>query len=671
MKLTEMQLLQAIGQADEKTVNRTAPRQPEETGRLPIRIRRRALEMIAVCAALCIFVGGGFLIRNLRGSQVPLTSYADDETAAREVLEQFLEACKNGDREKILEYSLIKVTCRVMDDPEQAEAEIQEYVDALSGIKDYQIGESEDLTDRLDSIRQNERDQSDLRIYELESQGMHKEAEQYRQHSNACLDYFNRTDKMFGFHIILSISHEESGDSAEETEHLFQVKRYDGKWYADPVEYGVSPLSEKSRQKLENFRANDPDYHEGTEQPVQTETPAEHSYQDNTPDEQAAGAALSKFLALCTTGDADAIRQNCLLEQLTALTGTDYAEQMKNLTEKKLTGIIKYGYEIEMSDASEQLKEQKSNAKRYQWYDAWQLDAEGKTAEAKTLLAEPYPLTEFWEQFTDMKCTFIKEAADSAEKVTDFGMMFYVGKSQGEWVALPFLFQRPDVDNLSDADMNALTEYIRQDQNLPENDLPEYENNAKWKTWSTADTKKAEQQFSGGEIRAGMPVIELTEAKLPPAGGTALSLLVGPEYTVPYTVSFDFRMPDASPGVLSFVTCYGTNTVPDDEPYGEQRYWYKLQPNGMISYETSFGHGSEEFRGFLEKNASEQCFDPKKWNTMSLKTTETGTEVFINGVFAASLPDPNGMRSDLTGRLALDGAEGMMLRHFVFEDGIS
>ena len=58
MKLTEMQLLQAIGQADEKTVNRTAPRQPEETGRLPIRIRRRALEMIAVCAALCILQKG-------------------------------------------------------------------------------------------------------------------------------------------------------------------------------------------------------------------------------------------------------------------------------------------------------------------------------------------------------------------------------------------------------------------------------------------------------------------------------------------------------------------------------------------------------------------------------------------------------------------------------------
>ncbi|MBR3420051.1 MAG: hypothetical protein IKG82_15300, partial [Oscillospiraceae bacterium] len=298
------------------------------------------------------------------------------------------------------------------------------------------------------------------------------------------------------------------------------------------------------------------------------------------------------------------------------------------------------------------------------------LERARKHAEAMERLSND-PLTFFLQEFDSARYAVVNVQTMISGKPKMFAVQIVAGHDQDGWKVMPCLLRRTETENLSDEERAELDTFIRSVKNLPENDLPEYENNAKWKTWSTADTKKAEQQFSGGEIRAGMPVIELTEAKLPPAGGTALSLLVGPEYTVPYTVSFDFRMPDASPGVLNFVTCYGANTVPDDEPYGEQRYWYKLQPNGMISYETSFGHGSEEFRGFLEKNASEQCFDPKKWNTMSLKTTETGTEVFINGVFAASLPDPNGMRSDLTGRLALDGAKGMMLRHFVFEDGIS
>ena len=487
MKLTEMQLLQAIGQADEKTVNRTAPRQPEETGRLPIRIRRRALEMIAVCAALCIFVGGGFLIRNLYRAQNPVMPYSDDEAAARDAIEQFFAACQKGDRDKMLSVSLLDTVSHALyeDDPDSAEETIRNYLDAFSHVTDYRILQYLDATENLNRARQTELDLTELEIYRLESKGMYEEAEKLRK-PNAVMDYYSHADKEFGFQVAVYGSGDGYGDFFEQEEYWIGAVRYDGKWYAQPVEYGVPSLSEEGRQMLEEFRANDPNHQGNAER-----------------------------------------------------TGTD----------------------------------------------------------------EP------------------PESADEGQ--------------------------------------------------TPENDLPEYENNAKWKTWSTADTKKAEQQFSGGEIQAGMPVIELTEAKLPPAGGTALSLLVGPEYTVPYTVSFDFRMPDASPGVLNFVTCYGANTVPDDEPYGEQRYWYKLQPNGMISYETSFGHGSEEFRGFLEKNASEQCFDPKKWNTMSLKTTETGTEVFINGVFAASLLDPNGMRSDLTGRLALDGAEGMMLRHFVFEDGIS
>lgn len=682
MKLTEMQLLQAIGQADEKTVNRTAPRQPEETGRLPIRIRRRALEMIAVCAALCIFVGGGFLIRNLYRAQNPVMPYSDEETAALEVLERFFAACKKGDQQKMRELSLMETVCDVIyeNDPEQIESTVQEYLDAFACVSDYQIVSIRDATDSLDCARIIENELCEYYAYLFEEKGKHAEAEKMRGMTPA-KDYYSRADRLLAVTVRISGTDPE-GNSFPEEDGELQVIRYDGKWYVQPIEMIMPYMGEEKRQKLNEYRANDPNYHGDAELTV----PAEDAGDENlTPEDREAKAAITAFLDLCMTGDADAIRKGCLLDRQLSLMRPDGTDQTglqvlwdeiseAEWEQRVMNGILYYmyqaEYQAELADAEGILDRALAEAAAATYYDAWRLERARKHAEAMERLSDD-PLTFFLREFDSARYAVVNVQTMISGKPKMFAVQIVAGHDQDGWQVMPCLLRRTDTENLSDEERAELDTFIRSVKNLAENDLPEYENNAKWKTWSTADTKKAEQQFSGGEIRAGMPVIELTEAKLPPAGGTALSLLVGPEYTVPYTVSFDFRMPDASPGVLNFVTCYGANTVPDDEPYGEQRYWYKLQPNGMISYETSFGHGSEEFRGFLEKNASEQCFDPKKWNTMSLKTTETGTEVFINGVFAASLPDPNGMRSDLTGRLALDGAKGMMLRHFVFEDGIS
>lgn len=678
MKLTEMQLLQAIGQADEKTVNRTAPRQPEETGRLPIRIRRRALEMIAVCAALCIFVGGGFLIRNLYRAQNPVMPYSDEETAALEVLERFFAACKKGDQQKMRELSLMETVCDVIyeNDPEQIESTVQEYLDAFACVSDYQIVSIRDATDSLDCARIIENELCEYYAYLFEEKGKHAEAEKMRGMTPA-KDYYSRADRLLAVTVRISGTDPE-GNSFPEEDGELQVIRYDGKWYVQPIETIMPYMDEEKRQKLNEYRANDPNYHGDAELTV----PAEDAGDENlTPDEKAAGAALTAFLDICTTGDTDAIRENCMIAQLQELMNGD--AQSRTLysrggvpagdTEQELEHLscmFDYTFDSPIFDVYELMDEMLTEAAAYTYYDAWKLEQARKHDEAMARLSDD-PLSFFLRDIDALKAVNVKYRTYEDGSLHDYTDTCYVAHYQGTWTVMPYLLCRNEMNEMSEEETAELNEFIRSVKNLPENDLPEYENNADWKTWSTTRTKTAEQHFSGGEIRAGLPVIELTEAKLPPAGGTPLSLLVGPAHTVPYTVSFDFRMPDESPGVLNFVTCYGANTVPDDEPYGEQRYWYKLQPNGMISYETSFGHGSEEFRGFLEKNASEQCFDPKKWNTMSLKTTETGTEVFINGVFAASLPDPNGMRSDLTGRLALDGAKGMMLRHFVFEDGIS
>ena len=671
MKLTEMQLLNAIGQADEKMISKTAPLPPEEqSGRRPIRIRQRALEMAAVCAALCIFVAGGFLIRNLYRSQEPLTSYTDDETAAREVMEQFMEACKSGDKEKILKLSLIEVVCRMLNDdnPEQAEEDIREYTDALSRMTSYQIGEFEDMTDRLDEMRQTERDLTDLTVYSLESLGKHEEAEQFRQ-QNAYLDFFSRSDKMFGFHISFSVYNEETENTIEEKDYPIAVMRYDGKWYAEPVGYNVPSVSEEGKKKLAEYRAKDPNYQGGTEQPVQTELPADSAISTDTPAKKAAAETLTGFLEICKTGDADQILANCLIDPYSQAAFHEPCGDETTLM-NMLAGILDYELEAGVYDAAEELDERISKAESIQWREAWELEKDGRHEDAMKRL-ETDPLKAFLEQISDLKSCFVNGHFYTDGKKKDFGMLFYAGKYQGKWTALPFHFQPDEPEELSDAEQKEYLDFVRKTLNYPENDLPEFESIANWKTWRTIRTKETEPLFSGGEIPAKVCTIQLADASRPPAGGTALSLLVGPTHTGPYTVSFDFRMPDESPGTLKFVTYYGSNTVPDEEPYGEQQYWYMFEPNGALSYNTSFGHDSDMIRTLMEKNEATQCFDPKMWNTLTLKSSGKGVEMYINGTYAAFFEDKNGDRGDLTGRLALDGAVGIMFRNFVFTDGIS
>ncbi len=157
MKLTEMQLLQAIGQADEKLIERTAPKESGDAAGKPlIRMRRRTFEILAVCAAFCVFIGGGLLIRSLyqNNMQAPFSAASDDESEARDVLETFLNACKNGDREQIMELSLIETVCSIIDeDPDSAKEWAAAYRDALASVRKYKIGSCEDITADLKERR--------------------------------------------------------------------------------------------------------------------------------------------------------------------------------------------------------------------------------------------------------------------------------------------------------------------------------------------------------------------------------------------------------------------------------------------------------------------------------------------------------------------------------------
>ncbi|MBP0986802.1 MAG: hypothetical protein J6S92_00770 [Oscillospiraceae bacterium] len=264
MKLTKMQLLQAIGQADEKLIDRTAPKESGNAAAQPLlRIRRRAFEMLAVCAALCVFIGGGLLIRNLYHADMddPSIAAANDEAAARAALENFLEVCKKGDREQIMDLSLIEYICNAIDDnPDSAAELIASYRDGFAMVSRYQIDTCKDITEVLEGFRQNEQDLCELYAYRLKEKGNYEEAEKLFT-ENPALDYYNRVDKGYSFWVRLSGSPADQWAQYDMDLCGIQVVRYDGKWYIQPVEYlSGGRLSEEGKEKLAQYRAADPEY---------------------------------------------------------------------------------------------------------------------------------------------------------------------------------------------------------------------------------------------------------------------------------------------------------------------------------------------------------------------------------------------------------------------------
>lgn len=269
MKLTEMQLLQAIGQADEKLIERTAPKESGDAAGKPlIRMRRRTFEILAVCAAFCVFIGGGLLIRSLyqNNMQAPFSAASDDKSEARDVLETFLNACKNGDREQIMELSLIETVCSIIDeDPDSAKEWAAAYRDALASVRKYKIGSCEDITAYLKESRQTEQDLCELYAYGLKEKGKYEEAEKLLG-DNPMLDYYDRAEKGYAFQAWLSGSPAGDWDLFDQDGCVISVILYDGRWYVQPVEYLTPKMSEAGKEKLAQYRAADPEYRYGDDE---------------------------------------------------------------------------------------------------------------------------------------------------------------------------------------------------------------------------------------------------------------------------------------------------------------------------------------------------------------------------------------------------------------------
>lgn len=261
MKPTEMDLLQAIGKADEKLIYRTAPRiKRSNIEHKPSRIIRRSFEFAAVCAAVCIALGCGFLMKRLANQNDNLAAFTPEPEAYAAIV-AFLDACKDGDQARMLDTSLIEIFSKSLykDEPEIAEETISEYLNGFSKLRDYEIISFEDATESLDSIRQLDIDMCDLMAYKFEEKGEDEKAEEIRSRTSD--SYYTHADRQYNVLLrasgIKMLEQDTKNDQWE-----LEVVRYDGVWYAQPIEYIIPSMSEEGKEKLAAYRAADPNYSE-------------------------------------------------------------------------------------------------------------------------------------------------------------------------------------------------------------------------------------------------------------------------------------------------------------------------------------------------------------------------------------------------------------------------
>ena len=255
MKLTKEQLFQAIGKADEELIHKTEP--AEEQEKRPFMLTRRIAEMTAVAAAVCIFAGGGLLIRRLHtaGNPVGSSMVAETETA-EDVLNRFFEAYKQGDTETIRKTSLIEQNCYVYfseEDPETAEKEIESSVAMLEQDKDQLVdlscGAGTECYGEFEEIRQMQADLLELRAYQIEKLSP-LDAARLRK-GNAVTEWGDRIDGAYRFPVTTVIK-SETGGTEKDTEMVY-VFRFDGEWRVDLF----SGMTDEERNELERYRAGE------------------------------------------------------------------------------------------------------------------------------------------------------------------------------------------------------------------------------------------------------------------------------------------------------------------------------------------------------------------------------------------------------------------------------
>lgn len=250
MKITEKDLLQSIGNADEKLIEQAAPQQWEtdaENGAHLPRMRRRIPELIAVCAAFCVCLCGILLIHRLHSADLRTFS-SPEEQAAYTALVNYLEGGMHHDREKILQYSLTEVFAVLLTETEEeAEKEIELQLESIGQLNGYQIGECRDTTEDIRHTEQTERDFISLYYYYYLDKGNAEKAEEWRTEHSQFLSFYTKCDRAYTFDVTLDWA-------APDKDMELTVTLYNGEWRVWSMDSLYPAMTQEAKEKLEAFR---------------------------------------------------------------------------------------------------------------------------------------------------------------------------------------------------------------------------------------------------------------------------------------------------------------------------------------------------------------------------------------------------------------------------------
>ena len=306
MKLTEKTLLRALGEADEKTVEKAAPRMlaedfetladfvPEqEEPPVPKRtlITRRITEIGLLCAAiaLCVFTGIG-LVKLKRSVQSDKT--APNVQRAQAVLEEFLNAANAGNTEKIFELTVMQTAfepnyLELTEDTgllvypffspnASKEKEISRDAHAKncdSGLykterdaaaeayaaelkyDSWKIVSGRNASDELEIRQKRLADRRDLQIFRFRESGEDKLAEREVMRTSQALNTLSLNNTVFTFEVTWGKDGEQITDTIDVFYYVNTFSDGAEYWEVQPFDLDAEPLTGAEQQELNAYRA--------------------------------------------------------------------------------------------------------------------------------------------------------------------------------------------------------------------------------------------------------------------------------------------------------------------------------------------------------------------------------------------------------------------------------
>lgn len=182
------------------------------------------------------------------------------------------------------------------------------------------------------------------------------------------------------------------------------------------------------------------------------------------------------------------------------------------------------------------------------------------------------------------------------------------------------------------------------------------------KDWVISSTKKITYTASGEEIPLNTTVISnVMEYNAISPGASTFSLRLGEPHSGDYKVSFDYYV--TGDGSISFVMFDESNITYANDYLGDQYYWYRIEVNGSLLYETSF-HMDDKYLSYDGQQIKIENYKTNVWNKVSLEVVGDRINLYMNNEFIASFDNVNETKS---GCFALDATTQVLIKDIEFE----